>query len=124
MKNNLYFESSLNIFYNLFHNEQFFQIFSSLSEIIVLILILSWILKKMSFLKINNIMSSIKIIDRVSIGSHESIILVEIQDVKLLLGVTTKNITHLHTFSSFIKNQSFKDIETNKIDNLFLKKKL
>ncbi|QCI23649.1 flagellar biosynthetic protein FliP [Buchnera aphidicola (Macrosiphoniella sanborni)] len=123
MKNNLSFESSLNVFQEIFNNEKFFQIFSSLSEIILLILIFSWLLKKMSAFKINNIMSCMKILDRLSVGPHESIILVEIQDIKLILGVTTKQITHLHTFSSILKNQSIQDVPIKKMDNILLKKK-
>ncbi|QCI22544.1 flagellar biosynthetic protein FliP [Buchnera aphidicola (Macrosiphum gaurae)] len=118
MKNNMFFQSISNTFQPIFNSEKFFQIISSLSEIILLILFLSWILKKLSFFKINNMTSSIRIIDRLSIGSQESIVLVEVKRVRLLLGVTTKNITHLYTFSSISKDEKIKKID----DTLFQKK--
>ncbi|QCO70660.1 flagellar biosynthetic protein FliP [Buchnera aphidicola (Macrosiphum euphorbiae)] len=118
MKNNVFFQSISNTFQPIFNSEKFFQIISSLSEIILLILFLSWILKKISFFKINNIKSCMRIIDRLSIGSQESIVLVEVKKVRLLLGVTTKNITHLYTFSSVLKDEKIKKID----DTLFQKK--
>jgi len=115
MKFNLFFQSILNNFQTLFYGEKFFQIISSLSEIILLILILSWILKKISFFRINNAISYMKIIDRLSVGPHESIFLVEVKKVRLVLGVTTKNITHLYTFPYIEKDELIK-----KTDNTLL----
>ncbi|QCI17494.1 flagellar biosynthetic protein FliP [Buchnera aphidicola (Acyrthosiphon lactucae)] len=117
MKNNMFFQPISNTFQPIFNSEKFYQIISSLSEIILLILILSWILKKISFFKINNIISSMKIIDRLSVGSQESIIIIEVEKVRLVLGVTAKNITHLYTYSSISKDEPIK--KTDK--SLFLK---
>ncbi|ACL30458.1 flagellar biosynthetic protein FliP [Buchnera aphidicola str. 5A (Acyrthosiphon pisum)] len=111
MKNNLFFQSISNSLHPIFNSEKFLQIMSSLSEIILLILILSWILKKISSFKINKIISRMKIIERLSVGSQESIILVEVKQLRLLLGVTKKNISHLHTFPSNSKDELIK--ETN-----------
>lgn len=123
MKNNSSIESSLNHVHEIFNNKQFFQMFSSLSVIILLILILTWILKKISFFKIKNMMSYMTILDRLSVGPHESIILVKIKDVKLILGVTTHNITHLHTLSTIITKTSLQDEPIKKIDNILFKKR-
>ncbi|ADP67056.1 putative bifunctional flagellar biosynthesis protein FliO/FliP [Buchnera aphidicola str. JF99 (Acyrthosiphon pisum)] len=111
MKNNLFFQSISNSLHPIFNSEKFLQIMSSLSEIILLILIFSWILKKISSFKINKIISRMKIIERLSVGSQESIILVEVKQLRLLLGVTKKNISHLHTFPSNLKDELIK--ETN-----------
>ncbi|QCI20237.1 flagellar biosynthetic protein FliP [Buchnera aphidicola (Brachycaudus cardui)] len=116
MKNNVSFQSISNTFQPIFNNEKFFQIISSLSQIILLILVLSWILKKISFFKVNNMLSCMKIIDRLSVGPHESIVIIEVQEVKLVLGVTTKKISHLYTLSSH-----FKDKPVSQRDNDFLK---
>ncbi|QIQ41695.1 MAG: flagellar type III secretion system pore protein FliP [Buchnera aphidicola (Microlophium carnosum)] len=117
MKNNMFFQSISSIFQPIFNSEKFYQIISALSEIILLILILSWILKKISFFKVNHLISCIKIIDRLSVGSQESVLLVEVQKVRLLLGVTTKNITHLYTFSSILK-----DVPIKKTDETLFQK--
>lgn len=123
MKNNSSIESSFNSFHSILNNEKIFQMLSSLSLIILLILIITWILKKISFIKINNMMSCMTVLDRLSIGPQEYIILVKITDIKLILGVTKNNITHLHTVTSIIKNTSTQDQSIKKIDNILLKKK-
>ncbi|QCI21972.1 flagellar biosynthetic protein FliP [Buchnera aphidicola (Lipaphis pseudobrassicae)] len=113
MKNNLSSELISNTFQPLLNSAQFFQITSSLSQIILLILIFSWILKKISFFRINNLISRMKIIDRLSLGPNESVVIIQMKEVKLVLGVTSKNITHLHTISSILKTDKI----ANKIDN-------
>jgi flagellar biosynthetic protein FliP len=117
MKNNASIQSLSNTFQPIFNSEKFFQVSSSLSQIILLILIFSWILKKISVFKMNGTISSMKIVDRLSLGSHESIIIIEVKEVKLVLGVTAKNITHLHTFSSILKDKPI-----IKTDNTLLQK--
>lgn len=118
MKNNVSSELISTTFQPILNSEKFFQITSSLSQIILLILIFSWILKKISYFKVNNIISCMKIIDRLSVGPHESIVIVQIEEVNLVLGVTSKHITHLHTISSILKTDRIK----KKIDNsAFLK---
>ncbi|CAL4326144.1 flagellar biosynthetic protein FliO [Buchnera aphidicola] len=118
MKNNASFQTMFSTFQSIFNNEKFFQIISSLSQIILLILVLSWILRKISFFKFNNMLSSMKVIDRLSVGSHEYVVLIEVEQVKLVLGVTAKNITYLYTLSSTLKE----NIENQK-DDICLKKK-
>ncbi|WP_075433144.1 flagellar type III secretion system pore protein FliP [Buchnera aphidicola] len=102
MKNNVSSELIFSTFSPILNSEKFFQITSSLSQIILLILIFSWILKKISFFKINNLISCMKIVDRLSLGPHESVVIIQIEKSKLILGVTSKNITHLHTISSIL----------------------
>lgn len=117
MKNNLFFQSISNTFQTIFNSKEFFHIISSLSEIILLILILSWILKKISVFKSNHATSCMKIIDRLSIGSQEYVVLLEVEEVRLVLGITTKNITHLYTYPSILKDESI-----NKKDDILLQK--
>lgn len=105
MENNAYLQIMPNIFQTIFNNTNIFHVIFSLFEIILLILILSWILKKLSLLKINKKNSYIKILDKVSIGSSESIIIVEVKEIKLILGVTKNYITHLYTLSSNLKDE-------------------
>jgi flagellar biosynthetic protein FliP len=117
MKNNTSFQSLSNIFEPLLNSEKFFQITSSLSQIILLILLFSWILKKISVFKMNNLISSMKIIDKLSVGPHESVVIIDVKEVRLVLGVTTKNITCLYTLSSILKDKPI-----SKTDNTLLQK--
>lgn len=87
-----------------FNGENFFQITSSLSQIILLILILSWIVKKISAFKTNKIISCMKVIDRLSVGPNQFIIIVALKKIHLVLGITSQNINHLYTFSSMLEN--------------------
>ncbi|QCI20824.1 flagellar biosynthetic protein FliP [Buchnera aphidicola (Hyperomyzus lactucae)] len=117
MKNNASFQSLSNIFEPLLNSEKFFQITSSLSQIILLILFFSWILKKISIFKMNNLISSMKIIDKLSVGPHESVVIIDVKEIRLVLGVTTKNITCLYTLSSILKDKPI-----SKTDNTLLQK--
>ncbi|AHG60286.1 Flip [Buchnera aphidicola str. G002 (Myzus persicae)] len=119
MEKNTSFQSLSSTFISIFDNEKFFQIISSLSQIILLILVLSWILKKISFFKVNNILSCMKVLDRLSVGPNESVVLIEIQKVKLVLGVTTRNITYLYRLSSILK-----DTSVHHTDDALLKKNI
>lgn len=105
MKNNIESQLKLNSYQSVFDNINFFQIATSLAQIILLILFLSWIVKKISF-KRNKKNFYINMIEKISIGPNESIIMIEVQQVKLILGVTKNNVTHLHTLTSQLKDQS------------------
>ncbi|QCI24738.1 flagellar biosynthetic protein FliO [Buchnera aphidicola (Rhopalosiphum padi)] len=104
MKNNVYSQIAPNIFEIIFNTTNIFHIMSSLFEILLLILILSWILKKISLLKINKRNAYIKTIDRISLGPNESIVIIKIEEIKLVLGITKNHITHLYTLSSNLKD--------------------
>lgn len=103
MKNNIESQLTLNNSQSVSNSINYFQIASALGQIILLILVLSWIAKKVSFKK-NRRNSYINMIEKVSIGSNESIVMIEVQKVQLILGVTKTNITHLYTLKSQLKN--------------------
>ncbi|QNS01825.1 MAG: flagellar type III secretion system pore protein FliP [Buchnera aphidicola (Pentalonia nigronervosa)] len=125
MENNTSLKSISNNFQTISDNIQFSHIASSLSEIILLILILSWIVKKMSFLKTSYTTTYMRIIDKLTIEPHKSIIIMEIQNIRLVLGVTEKHITHLYTLSSFLKNETVNkkqiDLSSKNVFSAFLK---
>lgn len=100
MENNLLSQITSNTFTSFFSSKNFFHASSSLVEIIILILILSWILKKISIFKIHKKYSDIKIIDRIFFGTHESVVIIKVKEKKLVLGVTKNYINHLYTLSS------------------------
>ncbi|QIQ41137.1 MAG: flagellar type III secretion system pore protein FliP [Buchnera aphidicola (Aphis urticata)] len=105
MKNNIESQLTTSNYQSVFNGINFFQIANSLAQIILLILFLSWIVKKIS-LKKNKKNSYINMIEKISIGSNESIIMIEVQTVKLILGITKNHITHLYTLTSPLKDES------------------
>ncbi|QCI24187.1 flagellar biosynthetic protein FliP [Buchnera aphidicola (Muscaphis stroyani)] len=118
MKNNFFSHLVFSDFQTIFNGTKLFEITSALSQIILLILFLSWILKKISIFKIKNINSSMKIIDKIVVGSNESIIILKVKDKQLVLGITTKKITHLCTISSV---QSRDELDAEKKSNILEK---
>jgi len=104
MENNVYSQIVPSIFKSTINSANFFHVITSLFEVIILILILSWIVKKISLFKINKKNAYIKIIDKVSISSNESIVIIKVEKIKLILGITKNHITHLHTLSSDLKD--------------------
>jgi len=80
--------------------KMFSQISETLLQIIVLIILLSWIFKKFFLIKPYEINSCIKIISKRSIGSYESIVVIEVEEIRLVLGLTKNRITHLYTLHS------------------------
>lgn len=77
------------------------QVSLTLLQIIVLIILLSWVIKKLFLIKSYKMNSFIKIISKMPVGSNESIIVVDVQDKRLVLGVTKNKITYLHTLTYF-----------------------
>jgi flagellar biosynthetic protein FliP len=121
MNNNIFYESMLNTFQLTLNGINLWKIVSALAQIILLILIIIWFLKKTTFFKMNHIQSSMKIIDRLSIGPHASVLIIDVKEVKLILGVTSTNINHLYTMPSVLR----KDKTEHKIhDSSFYKKNI
>ncbi|AAM67645.1 flagellar type III secretion system pore protein FliP [Buchnera aphidicola] len=104
MENNVYSQIAPSIFKRIFDDTNIFHVMSSLFGMLLLVLILIWILKKISLLKINKNNYFIKTIDRMSLGPNESIVIIKIEEIKLVLGITKNHITHLYTLSSDVKD--------------------
>ncbi|HXK00284.1 MAG TPA: flagellar biosynthetic protein FliO, partial [Buchnera sp. (in: enterobacteria)] len=84
---------------NFMIEKTFSQVSLTLLQIIVLIILLSWIFKKIFLIQPYEKNSFIKIISKTSIGSNESIVVIELQDIRLVLGLTKNRITYLHTLT-------------------------
>ncbi|QOL15124.1 flagellar biosynthetic protein FliO [Dickeya dianthicola] len=73
------------------------QIGTALCGVLLLILLVAWLLRKLGIapqVKNSNVM---KVVSSCAVGQRERIVIVEIDDTWLVLGVTTQQITHLHT---------------------------
>ena len=73
--------------------------------VLAFMLVLVFILKKMKFAK-QSANQAIKVINMVSIGTKEKIILLDVRDKVLLVGVTPNHIQTLHVFDGLHQNQS------------------
>nr|WP_227983201.1 MULTISPECIES: flagellar biosynthetic protein FliO [Dickeya] len=73
------------------------QIGTALCGVLLLILLVAWLLRKLGIapqIKSSNV---IKTVSACPVGQRERIVIVEIDDTWLVLGVTAQQITHLHT---------------------------
>ncbi|XBC38256.1 MAG: flagellar biosynthetic protein FliO [Buchnera aphidicola (Floraphis choui)] len=91
-------------------------------KVIILFLLCCFILKKTIFEQkmIHN--SLIKIIEKVSVGSNESIVLLDLKEIRLVVGVTSKNISLLYKLSPIKKDEKtslVKTISTNNIKKVY-----
>ena len=78
----------------------------NLGLVLLLMFVLVYFLKKFKGSKLSN-NKYIKIINIVSIGPKEKLILVEANNVTLLIGSTPNQIETLHTYESANKSKSF-----------------
>jgi flagellar biosynthetic protein FliO len=70
----------------------------NLIGIVLILLVLMYILKKVRTSKVTN-NRDIKIINAVSIGAKEKVILLEVNNTTLLVGATPNQIATLHVFN-------------------------
>ena len=68
----------------------------SLLFIIGLILVLAWLWRRGA--GFTNKGRAIQVIESAAVGTREKIVLIKAGDKQLLIGVTTQQISHLHTF--------------------------
>lgn len=74
------------------------QVSSVLAGIILLILVLAWLARRFGFMpKRLGGPQALKISASVQVGQRERVVIVEVEDARLVLGVTAQQITHLHT---------------------------
>lgn len=73
------------------------QVSGALAVIIVLILLAGWVAKRIGFSPKSGLSHDVKVRSSVSLGARERIVVVEVDDARLVLGVTASQITHLHT---------------------------
>ncbi|XBC37943.1 MAG: flagellar biosynthetic protein FliO [Buchnera aphidicola (Meitanaphis microgallis)] len=84
-------------------------------KVIAVFCLCIWIVKKIFVEKriINN--SLIRIIEKVAVGSNESIVIVDLKEIRLVIGVTSKNISILYTLSSVEEKEKDKNKDKENI---------
>ncbi|ENN8375783.1 flagellar biosynthetic protein FliO [Providencia rettgeri] len=105
------------------HNDSLTQISGTLGGIIILILAGAWLVKKLGFApkKMGN-EQIIKVKSRCSLGNKERIVVVEVNNECLVLGVTTQNISLLHQYSSEPESTTGLPVEPLTFQSLLKKK--
>lgn len=76
------------------------QVGSTLGAILLLILIIGWLVKRLGFAPKNSRNNLLNVRASCSLGARERVVVVEVDNQCLVLGVTNQNITHLHTFTA------------------------
>lgn len=73
------------------------QVSGALAAIILLILLAAWLAKRVGLSSKSGLSRDVKLRSSVSLGPRERVVVVEVDDARLVLGVTASQITHLHT---------------------------
>lgn len=73
------------------------QVSGVLAAIIILILACAWVARRLGFVSRRNGSQTLNISASCSLGQRERVVVVDVDDVRLVLGVTAQQITHLHT---------------------------
>lgn len=76
------------------------QVGSTLGAILLLILIIGWLVKRLGFAPKNSRNNLLNVRASCSLGARERVVVIEVDNQCLVLGVTSQNITHLHTFTA------------------------
>lgn len=76
------------------------QVGSTLGAILLLILIIGWLVKRLGFAPKNSRNNLLNVRASCSLGARERVVVVEVDNQYLVLGVTSQNISHLHTFTA------------------------
>lgn len=73
------------------------QVSGVLAAIIILILACAWVAKRFGFATKRSGSEKLNISASCQLGQRERVVVVDVDDVRLVLGVTAQQITHLHT---------------------------
>lgn len=73
------------------------QVSGALFGIIVLILAAAWVIKRLGFAPKGTGTRGLKVAASASLGPRERVVIVEVEDARLVLGVTASQINLLHT---------------------------
>lgn len=73
------------------------QVSGALTLIILLILAVGWLAKRFGLVARHTTVKGITVIASVSLGTRERVVVVAVENARLVLGVTSQQITCLHT---------------------------
>ncbi|EPF16410.1 Flagellar protein fliO [Cedecea davisae] len=79
-------------------NSPLVQVSGALAGIVIFILVAAWLAKRFGFTGAGvGVKKSLNISASVSVGPRERVVVIDVEDARLVLGVTATQITHLHT---------------------------
>ncbi|MDR1846001.1 MAG: flagellar type III secretion system protein FliO [Citrobacter amalonaticus] len=73
------------------------QVSGALLGIILLILVAAWVIKRLGFAPKGGSTRGLKVSASTSLGPRERVVIVDVEDARLVLGVTASTINVLHT---------------------------
>ncbi|MDU6923550.1 flagellar biosynthetic protein FliO [Franconibacter helveticus 513] len=73
------------------------QVSGALTLIILVILLAAWVARRFGFAPKHSGNRELKLSSSISLGNREKVVIVDVEDARLVLGVTASQITHLHT---------------------------
>ncbi|HAT8031701.1 TPA: flagellar type III secretion system protein FliO [Citrobacter rodentium] len=73
------------------------QVSGALAGIIILILAAGWLIKRLGFAPKSGSARGLKVSASTSLGPRERVVIVDVEDARLVLGVTASQIAVLHT---------------------------
>ncbi|MEL4014738.1 flagellar biosynthetic protein FliO [Dryocola clanedunensis] len=73
------------------------QVSGALTAIILFILLAAWLVKRFGFGGKPGSRKGLNISASASVGPRERVVIIDVEDARLVLGVTASQITHLHT---------------------------
>ncbi|MCT4712178.1 flagellar type III secretion system protein FliO [Enterobacteriaceae bacterium H11S18] len=73
------------------------QVSGALTAIILFILLAAWLVKRFGFGGKVGAPKGLKVSASTSVGPRERVVIIDVEDARLVLGVTASQITHLHT---------------------------
>jgi flagellar protein FliO/FliZ len=81
------------------------QVSGALTAIIIFILLAAWVAKRFGFAPKTGSGKEMKVSASCSVGARERVVIVDVQDARLVLGVTAGQITLLHTLAATPMNE-------------------
>ncbi|WP_225085080.1 flagellar biosynthetic protein FliO [Pectobacterium colocasium] len=101
------------------------QVGSVLAGILLFILLIAWLVRKLGFAPQAKQNKLLKVVSSCPVGQRERVVIVEVDNTWLVLGVTPQQITPLHTLPAQPINDSSSTGDTKPVDfNQLLKKVL
>ncbi|KHN53595.1 flagellar biosynthetic protein FliO [Pectobacterium fontis] len=101
------------------------QVGSVLAGILLFILLIAWLARKLGFAPQGKQNKLLKVVSSCPVGQRERVVIVEVDNTWLVLGVTTQQITPLHTLPAQPTTDSSSTGDIKPVDfNQLLKKVL
>nr|WP_315710373.1 flagellar biosynthetic protein FliO [Brenneria ulupoensis] len=87
------------------HSSALTQVSTVLGGIVLLILLIAWLAKKFGFAPQGKQNRMLKVLSSCPVGQRERVVIVEVENTWLVLGVTSQQITHLHTLPANVAGE-------------------